>query len=173
MPYGENMKNILIGLLMAFAFVGCSGKDNTTQNIEPKLVLQNSLAGLSFNDQHEKTHTLSADTKTLIFAFSKDVGHTCNDFFATKKETYLDDHKAIFVADVSSAPSIIRSMFIMPGLKDFKHTVLIIDDENTANSYKKGLDVEKIIIVTLSNNIITSIDKVTTTQELAAKIEAH
>jgi len=167
------MKNGLIGLLITLAFVGCSGKDNATQNIEPKLVLEKSTASLSFNDQHEKAHTISTDTKTLIFAFSKDIGHTCNDFFATKNDTYLNDHKAMFVADVSSAPSVIRSMFIMPGLKDFKHTVLVIEDENIANNYKAGLDVQKIIVVTLNNNIITSIDKVSTAEELASKIEVH
>ena len=167
------MKKTLIGLLMTLAFVGCSGKDNASQTIEPKLVLEKSIAGLSFNDQFEKAHTISTDTKTLIFAFSKDVGHTCNDFFATKSDTYLDDHKAMFVADVSSAPSVIRSMFIMPGLKDFKHTVLVIDDETIANNYKAGLDAQKIIVVSINNNIITSIEKVTTPEELARKIEAH
>ena len=47
------------------------------------------------------------------------MGHLCNDFFVTQDASYLANNKSIFVADVSSAPSIIRSMFIMPGFKRF------------------------------------------------------
>ena len=165
------MKNVIIGLLISLVFLGCSSNETNVQEVEPKLVLQKSIADLTFNDQNEKVHTISADTKTLVFAFSKDMGHTCNDFFATKEETYLADNKTMFVADVSGAPSLIRSMFIMPGLKDFKHTVLVIDDKNVANSYKAGLDSEKIIVVSIQDNIIVNIKSVSTSEELAPLIE--
>ncbi len=156
---------------MALILLGCSSKE-ADKNIEAKLLIQKSVEDLRLNDQHEKEHSIEADTKTLIFAFSKDVGHTCNDFFATKSETYLNDNKAVFVADVSGAPSIIRSMFIMPGLKDFKHTVLVIDDKSVSSGYKAKQESEKIIIVSLQNKIITSINSVSTIAELEAKIEA-
>jgi len=167
------MKNIFIGLLTAIVFLGCSGKENDSQVIEPKLVVQKSVSGFTLNDQNDKAHSITSDTKTLVFAFSKDIGHTCNDFFATKDDSYLNDHQAMFIADVSSAPSVIRSMFIMPGLKDFKHTVLVIDDESISNNYKAGLDVEKIIIVSINNNIISSIKQVSSSEELAKEIEVH
>lgn len=157
---------------MALILLGCSSKEAENKNIEARLIVQKSVEDLRLNDQHEKEHSIEADTKTLIFAFSKDVGHTCNDFFATKSENYLNDNKAVFVADVSGAPSIIRSMFIMPGLKDFKHTVLVIDDKTVASGYKAKQESEKIIIVSLQNKIITSIKSVSTIAELEAKIEA-
>jgi len=166
------MKNVILGLLLALVFLGCDSKELNPKDLEAKLVVNQSVAAFNLNDQHEKTHNISADTKTLVFAFSKEIGHTCNDFFATKEETYLQDNKAMFVADVSAAPSVIRSMFIMPGLKDFKHTVLVIDDENVATGYKEGMDTEKIIIVKLNDQIISSISTVSTTQELASTIEA-
>ena len=165
------MKNVFIGLLAALVFLGCSSKETDSQPVEPKLVVEKSVADLSLKDQHEKAHTISADTKTLIFAFSKDIGHTCNDFFATKADSYLSDNNAMFVADVSSAPSLIRSMFIMPGLKDFKHTVLVIDDKKIARAFKSGQDSEKIVVVSLENNIITAINTLTTVEELSSKIE--
>ena len=165
------MKNVIIGLLMSLVLLGCSSKE-TEQNVEPKLVVEKSIEGLTLNDQHEKPHTIAADTKTLIFAFSKDMGHACNNFFATKDDSYLSDNHALFIADVSAAPSIIRNMFIMPGLKDFKHTVLVIDDENLANGYKSGIDSDKIIVVSIENNIITDVKSVNTVEEMAAEIEA-
>lgn len=166
------MKNVILGLLVALVFLGCNSKEVNPKDLEAKLVVNQSVAAFALNDQHEKAHTISADTKTLVFAFSKDMGHTCNDFFATKTDTYLEDNKAMFVADVSGAPSVIRSMFIMPGLKDFKHTVLVIDDKNVATGYKSGMDAEKIIAVSLKDNIIISINALSTTEELASAIEA-
>lgn len=165
------MKNVILGLLVSLVFLGCDAKEVNPTDLEAKLVVNQSTAAFSLNDQHEKAHTIPADTKTLVFAFSKDMGHTCNDFFASKEDTYLNDNHSIFIADVSGAPSIIRSMFIMPGLKDFKHTVLVIDDKNVATGFKAGMDIEKIVIVSLDNNIITNISSVTTTTELALAIE--
>ncbi len=165
------MKNTLLAFVTALFFLGCSSQESSDKNIEPKLVIAKSIAALSLNDQHEKPHGITADTKTLVFAFSKDVGHTCNDFFATKAENYLNDNHALFIADVSGAPSIIRSMFIMPGLKDLKHTVLILDDKSIANEYKAGQDVKKIIIVSLQDKSITAVKAVDSTAELASEIE--
>jgi len=163
------MIKIITVFLTALLFIGCSSKATDT-NVEPMLVVQKSLSSLKLNDQNGNPHAITADTKKVIFAFSKDVGHTCNDFFATKPDSYLADNNAMFIADVSSAPSIIRSMFIMPGLKDFKHTVLVLDDENTANSYKAKQNVEKIIIVSVNNNTITAIKNVSSTDELMQEI---
>jgi len=165
------MKNVILGLLVSLVFLGCNSKEVNPKDLEPKLVVSQSVEAFSLNDQHEKAHSISGDTKTLVFAFSKDIGHICNDFFATKADTYLEDNKAMFVADVSGAPSVIRSMFIMPGLKEFKHTVLVIDDKNVATGYKSGHDPEKIMIVNLDNKIITSINSVNTVEELASALE--
>ncbi|MBU1927417.1 hypothetical protein KKG77_00280, partial [bacterium] len=132
------MKKIILAALSAFVFLGCSS-NATNENVKPALVLNQSIESLQLNDQFEVAQTIPADTKKIIFAFSKDVGHTCNDFFATKVPSYLTDNKVVFVADVSGAPSLIRSMFILPGLKDFKHTVLVMDDKTLAGKYKAGM----------------------------------
>lgn len=75
------------------------------------------------------------------------------------------------MADVSAAPSLIRSMFIMPGLKDFKHTVLILDDKTVASAYKENLDAEKIIVVKLTDGIIINIKSINSEDELMKEIE--
>ena len=162
---------IIIGFLMAaLMFVGCSSKETDIQ-VTPKLVIDKSLANLKLNDQYEKPYTIAKTTKKVIFAFSKDIGHSCNDFFATKKDSYLQDNNSVFIADISGAPSLIRSMFILPGLKDFKHTVLILDDKKIANAYKANQDTEKIVVVTLDNEIIKNIKTLNSVDELAKEIE--
>ena len=168
--HGENMKSIILGLLASLVLIGCSS-DTQAQNVEAKLVVQKELASITLNDQFEKQHTMASDTKTVIFAFSKDMGHMCNDFFATKDASYLQNNKAIFIADVSSAPSLIRSMFILPGLKDFKHTVLVLDDKSIAAPFRASQDTEKTVVVSLEGNTIISIDSATTPNQLSALIE--
>ena len=164
------MTKILLGLLATFLLIGCSSSA-VEENVKPKLVVGQSIADLKLNDQFEKAHTLNPNTYKLVFAFSKDSAHICNDFFDTKAPTYIEDHNAQFIADVSAAPSLIRSMFIMPGLKDFKHTVLLLDDKAIAAAFRKDMDVEKIVIVYILNKEISKIKTISTEEELKKTLE--
>jgi hypothetical protein len=164
------MTKILTALIAAFLFIGCNSTAGE-QNVEPKLVVGKSL-NLNLNNQFEKAQNVPADTKTVIFAFSKDSAHTCNDYFETKAPAYLAQHKTIFVADVSSAPSLIRSMFIMPGLKDFKHTVLVLDDKSVAAGFRAKMNTEEIVVVSVENSKITNIKTINSTKDLITSIEA-
>jgi len=164
------MKKILLGLLLSLVFLGCSS-DTQAQNIPSALQIFQPLKTITLNDQFGNPQTLSKDTQKIIFAFSKDMGHMCNEFFASKGPTYLKDHKAVFIADLSSAPSLIRSMFILPGLKDFKHQVLILEDKELAAPYKVKQNVEKALVVTIINDRIATMEAVSTPNELIKNIE--
>ena len=59
----------------------------------------------------------------------------------------------------------------MPGLKDFKHTVLILDDEAVAAPYRSKMDTESIVIVSVDNGKITNIKTITSVKELRTEIE--
>ena len=164
------MKKIILGRFTYLLFIGCSSSA-VEQNVKPALIVGSNLE-INLNNQHEKAVPMPADTKKVIFAFSKDGAHICNDYFITKSPNYLANHNTLFVADVSAAPSLIRSMFIMPGLKDFKHTVLILNDKAVAASFRKNMDIEKIVVVTLDNLKITDIKTITSEKDLIAEIEA-
>ncbi len=158
------MKNVLLALMVAMLFLGCANEESIT--VEPKSVVGASLEGFSLNDQHGVSHALTADTKRVVFAFSKEMGHLSNDFFNKQAPTFLAEHDAVFVADVSGAPSLIRTMFIMPGLRDFKHTVLVIEDENMAASYRIDANSEKLMVLDVDNFIIENIRYASTEEEL-------
>ena len=159
------MKKVLLGLIAAMFFLGCS--DNAEIEVVRKIVLGKSLESLALNDQFEKPQTLNAGTQKVIFAFSKDMGHMSNEFFDKQDPDYLAKHSAVFVADVSGAPSVIRSMFIMPGLKDFKHTVLVIEDKTVAASYRIEAHKEEIMIVELNNFVVENISYVSSEEALS------
>ncbi|MDF1878278.1 hypothetical protein JHD46_01345 [Sulfurimonas sp. SAG-AH-194-C20] len=166
------MMKIITAITLALLFVACGSKEESTQNVEAKLVIGKSLNGLTLQDQFEKVHTLKSTTATVVFAFDKESAHTCNDYFETKEATYLSDNNTEFIADVSAAPSIIKSLFILPGLKDFKHTVLLLNEKAVAAPFRKDMDVEKIIALSVEDGKITKITAISTQKELIALIEA-
>lgn len=161
---------LTLTLFLSLLIIGCSS-DEKVQNIEPKLVVGKKISNLKLSDQFEKVHMLNKDTNRLIFAFSKDAAHTCNDFFNTKEASYLANNHTEFIADVSAAPSLIRSLFIIPGLKDFKHRVLLLDDKVQAAPFREAINTEAIVVVYILNNTITEIKTLQTTEELQKEIE--
>jgi len=165
------IKHTILALLLSISFLGCSSKSDENVNIVPKLVVGKSISALTLNDQFQKAHTLNAATNKIVFAFSKDAAHTCNDYFATQTPTYLSEHHTEFIADVSAAPSIIRSIFIMPGLKKLKHTVLLLEDKTVAAPFRKGIDIHKITVISLHGATIKKIQTVSTDVELKKLIE--
>jgi len=163
------MKIIIMAALTAFLLIGC-GEKATTENVKPSLVVGNSLKELKINDQFGEEHGINMDTKKIIFAFAKDSAHIVNNFLVTKPSTYLSENNVQFIADVSGAPAIIRSMFIMPGLKDFKHTVLIFEDEAVAAPFKVGSNETSIVFVGLENGKIVSVENIAVTAESLPQI---
>jgi len=159
------MKQVLLGLVIAMLFLGCA-RDETAA-VKSKMAVGESLEALTLKDQFNTPQSLNAETKKVIFAFSKDMGHMSNAYFDKQDPNFLAEHNAVFVADVSSAPSLIRSMFIMPGLKEFKHPVLVIDDENTAASYRIDANRDKLMVVDIEYFIIKKISFVESEDELA------
>lgn len=150
--------------LLFLLLTGCSEK-TIGENIEPNLIVGTSLADFKLNDQFGTEHGINTDTKKIIFAFEKDSSHSVNDYLETKPASYLKDNNAIFVSDVSAAPALITKMFIMPGLKDFKHTVLIFEDKSVAAPYRAGVDEKVIVLVYLTDKKITAIEKIIPTKE--------
>jgi hypothetical protein len=153
-------------LAIALLFLGCSSKSEDNKNVEAKLVVGKSLENLKLNDQNEKPQTLPADTKVVFFSFSKPVGHKCNKFLESKPANYIKEHNAVYVADVSPAPSLIKKMFILPDLKELKFPILLINDDKLSAEYTKGINKDSIIIVELKDLKITAIKEAKDTKEL-------
>ena len=163
---GDSMKKIILTVMVAFALFGCSSSSDETAAVEPKLVVNKSLSGLTLQDQHEKTQKLQADTRIVFFSFSKPTGHACNEFLENKPANFLAEHKAVYIADVSAAPSLIKKMFILPDLKELKFPILLINDDTLSAAYSKGVDKEKIVVVLLDNGVIKEIKNLNDTKAL-------
>lgn len=159
------MKRLIVAVSLAtLLLVGCGEKPSDVK-VEPILQIGNSLEFFALNDQFGKEYQLSSDTKKIIFAFEQKPAHSVNDYLVTKPASYLVDNNTVFVADVSAAPALIRNMFIMPGLKDFEHSVLIFEDSYSAAPFRYGVGEDSIVVVLLDNKEIINVENIIPTKE--------
>ncbi|HIP42237.1 MAG TPA: hypothetical protein EYG90_07005 [Campylobacterales bacterium] len=122
-------------------------------------------------DQFDKAHALTNDTKTLILVFAKATGHTVKEFLKQESKTFLPEHNALFVADISPMPTVIRNTFALPDLKKSEYSVLLIYDKAIAKQLKNDTQAEKIAIVTLNNGTVEAVKYVATAEELKAELK--
>jgi len=163
------MKNIFFALIASLLFLGCSS-NATPKDVQAKLVVGQSLKDFALPDQHEKVQKLAPNTKVIFFSFAKPTGHICNEFLGSKDASYLAQHHAVYVADVSPAPSLIKTMFILPDLKKLPFPILLINDDTLSAEYSKGMDKESIVMVYLNDGTITKIENIHDAKALEAAL---
>jgi len=127
---------------------------------------------LSFTlpDQFDKPVTLAPETKKVIFVFAKATGHTVREFLKKQDKNYLPSRNALFVADVSGMPTVIRNTFALPDFRKSPYSVALIYDKAIATAYKNEKDADKITIVSLKNQTVTNIETVSTEEALKAAL---
>ena len=107
-------------------------------------------------DQFDKVHKVMYKTKYMIFVFEKASGHTMKDFLAKKDPNYLSNNNALFIADVSAIPTFIK-WFALHSLKNYPYPIVVLDDEELSSKYIDENNIEKIMLVTLKDKIVTSV----------------
>ena len=108
----------------------------------------------SFSDQFEKKLAITPQTKEIIISFSKKNGKAVKAFLQTHKGC-LEKKQAVYLADVSSVPSLAMSLFMKPALQKNNFRVGLIEDEDIANVLPK---VEgKTTVISLDKMYIKSI----------------
>ncbi|NPA82190.1 MAG: hypothetical protein GXO31_06230 [Epsilonproteobacteria bacterium] len=122
-------------------------------------------------DQFSKPHSLKEDTKILIMTFSKEAAHTVKNFLKQQPKGYLEEKKAMFIADISPMPTVIRNAFALPDLKKSSYTILLIYDKEIAKKLKNEDKKNLIEIVRLNNKKAEDIKYVKTAKELQEILE--
>lgn len=111
----------------------------------------------SLVDQFDKKHTVKNDIKIIIVSFEKGTGADINEFLSKKPSDFLVTNQAVFIADISGMPSIITSMFALPKMRKYKHTILLIYDEEDKRFIQKD---DYLTLYKLENGVIKSISYV-------------
>jgi len=169
------IKKILFGLLGLLIVGGAvlfliNGKDTYDATKYSAKVSNGLNAGSSISftlpDQFDTSHSLTPDTKTLILAFAKATGHTVKAFLKKQDKDYLPKRNALFVADISPMPTVIRNTFALPDLKKSAYSVLLIYDKNIAKQLKNEKEADKIAVVTLENGVVKATKYIDSEEEL-------
>jgi len=121
---------------------------------------------LTLPNQFDTPSSLTNDTKKIIFVFAKATGHTVKEFLKQQDKEYLGSRNALFVADISPMPTVIRNTFALPDFKKSDYSVLLIYDKTIAKTLKNEAQADKIAIAELENMTIKHIQYVTTEDEL-------
>ena len=108
----------------------------------------------SFSDQFEKKLTITPQTKEIIISFSKKNGKAVKAFLQSHKG-YLKTKQAVYLADMTSAPSLALSLFMMPALKKYDFSVGLIEDDDIAEKLPRAEG--KTTVIILEKRVIRSI----------------
>jgi hypothetical protein len=154
--------------LLLFGFGGCSKKDN---NNVSSLKIDSKLDNVTLKDQFDKPHSITIDTKKVIFVFQKATGHTTKEYLNKQDVNYLSSRDIIFIADVSPMPSLIKKYVAIPDLQKHKYPILLINDEKISNLYKDSKNEDKIVVVELDKFKITKVSYALTEDELKKLID--
>jgi hypothetical protein len=173
------IKKIILGLLTliilgAAALFFINGKDNYdatkySASATDKINVGSKIA-FTLPDQFDKAHTLTDETKKVIFVFAKDTGHTVKTFLKQQEKDYLNKRNAIFVADISPMPTVIRNTFALPDLRKSAYSVLLIYDKEIAKKFKDETKADKIAVVTLNKGKIEAVKYISTADELKVEL---
>ena len=133
------------------------------------LAIGDKLPDITLPDQFGNTHTIDKGVSKIIITFDKKSSVLANKFISKKKDSakYLDANNMAFIANISKMPALITKLFAMPKMKKYKHTILLIDDDdnNMFLSEKKHIS-----IYDLQDGIIKNITYIKGIKELNASV---
>ena len=92
-----------------------------------------------------------------------------NGYLEHKSPNYLQENNSIFIADIHNVPSLLTSIFVLPTLRGYKHSIYLHYGEEFENTIpnKEG----KITLLHFENEKIINISFISTKQELQLEIE--
>lgn len=145
------MKKLLLTLVLSiYAFA------NT-------LNINDALPTITFNDQFEKTHTISNDTKMILVAYDKDISASLKEVLLSKNDNYLKDNKIVYVADITGMPYLIAKFFAIPKMKKYPFSVYFLAEENE-NAFSKKEDM--ISVYTIKDGKVLNLSHLSSKEEI-------
>lgn len=116
-----------------------------------------------YQNQFDEDMIIDEKVKLVIVTFSKDKGAIINEFLENNKE-FLQKKNAHYLADVSSVPSFVMSMFMKPKFKSYEYQMGLIYEEDKALNIPKKDD--NITLIHLENKKVKNIEFIQTLDSL-------
>ncbi|WP_345977161.1 hypothetical protein [Sulfurimonas sp. HSL3-7] len=132
------------------------------------LAVGDRIAPRTLEDQFSKKHRVGNE-KVWVLTWDKSTTRIANDYFE-KDPSLLQNKEVAMIADFSTIPSGILSLFVMPRMQAYtRHSMLLSFDEkfNASLPYKEGC----LTILYLEHGRIMKIEYVDNEQELASTLQ--
>ena len=142
-----------------------------TQEKEQSGLVPGMKVELTLPDQFDAPHTIGTNIETLLFAFSKDAGGTVRGYLDKQEDEFLATHKALFIADISPIPVVIRNTLALPKLRKSSYSVMLIYEEEMAATLMNREHEGDIAVVTIAENVVQNIRYINSEAELDAMFE--
>jgi len=88
------------------------------------------LGGFELEDQFGQPHSIKRMPRTLILTFEKKTGAFVNQFLTRQGSQYLAEHDALYIADIARMPGFVTTMFALPKMRKYTHTILLAYGED-------------------------------------------
>lgn len=160
-----------VGMIAAMAyFVALFLVSFAASAAAESLVVGSELAPFSLEDQHGHAHGVGADVRAILFAREMEGGEVVKAALAEFGAELLFDADAVYIADVSGMPKLIRRMFALPKMRKRGYPMLL-DTDGTVCADFPGLDGHATLIL-LASSKIAAIDHYDSAEEVRAALRA-
>ncbi|MCQ4270708.1 FAD/FMN-containing dehydrogenase [Pseudomonas kuykendallii] len=98
------------------------------------------LAPWTLLDQYEQPYTLSDDLRVLLVARDMAGAKLVEMALADKPKGYLEQRRAVFLADISRMPSLVAKLFAVPAMRDYPYRVVLDREARIVPRYEPAAD---------------------------------
>jgi len=118
----------------------------------------------SIEDQHGQTHQLDASVEAVLFSRDMKGGDLIKAALADVGPSFLEQHHAVYLADISGMPRLIARMFAIPKMRKRPYPMLLDRDGSLSERFP-GVE-RKATVVSLAKLRVTAIQHFTTEDDL-------
>lgn len=132
------------------------------------LDLNQDIPNIKVLDQFDKSIVLDKNISKIIYVDSKSKSEVLKKFLTSKKPDFLPSRNAIYLADLSGMPSIIKNLIALPRMRDYKFSVYLLDEKHIKLFAKKK---DVITIYSFLNGKVKNIEYFSNEKELSQNMQ--
>lgn len=102
---------------------------------------------LELPDAHGQAHTLDASLRAVVFSRDMSAGRIVKEAVAKAGNDLFERNHAAYVVDLAGMPSLIRSLFAMPGLRRRPYTLLVDETGERTADFPSHEDVPTVLLL--------------------------
>lgn len=135
----------------------------------PALAAGDPLPALELEDQFGERRAVDDSVRLVLFSRDMDGGNAIREALAEDGAAFLEQHAAVYVADVSGMPALVRQLMAKPAMRRRGYPMLL--DENGAATRALPAEPGQATLLFLEAGRVKRIETVASAQALRAAVE--